>query len=730
MRTKSQEIVFSKAFIALAVFFGILLALVVTGISASVHKKSSDAALAVNIEYLKRQYSYYIEFNNTEEVKSLIRKSETAHLIDDCTEEVTEEHLKTHAEDISVTGITVLDDDLNLIAEYTTDGYGYKKLRDLLNPDVMRKAAQYDDNTYMRRIQAEDQSYVDVAIRKCPAGVVLVYRHTPKRYAVKSILSIQNLLDGFETEQNGIFVITDGDRIVASNDSRFTQDTISDADRKLVSDLRESGEADKMIMLSKDGESQHYFARYSHGREFYICAFLAEHQIYGNVLPVTGLAVLLYILAVGSIQIIRLRTVNGLISDQQQQEHFYQLELEEKNAELNHAIKQAETANLSKRNFLFNMSHDIRTPMNAIIGFANLAKRDIDDQEKVTQHLEKITISGQHLLALINDVLDMSRIESGKVTIEAIPVNVMEQMNLVSDVLRSDMDAKNLTFASKLVDVTDPYVYADALHINRVLMNIFANAVKFTPEGGTVTFIFRERPSTRNGFAFYDFIISDTGIGMSEEFKAHIFEQFSRERSSTVSRTQGTGLGMSIAQSLVSLMGGTIGVESELGKGTTFTVTLELERATKDVVLGSISEQTVEADVEDLTGKRVLLVEDNELNTEIALAILETAGFEVETAEDGSEAVNLVKEKDAGYYDLILMDIQMPIMNGYEATRAIRSLEDAEKASVPIIAMTANAFEEDKKNAYAAGMDAHITKPIDVKALLQTMSDVINGIKL
>ena len=729
MKTKSQEIVFSKAFIALAVFFGILLAIVVTGISASVHKKSSDAALAVSIEYIKRQYSYYIEFNNTEEVKSLIRKAETARLIDECDENVTEEHLKTHTEDLLTTGITVVDEDLNLIAEYTTDGFGYKRLRYLLNPDVIRKAAKYENNTYMRRIQAEDQSYVDVAIRHCPAGAVLVYRHTPKRYAVKSILSIQNLLDGFETEQNGIFVITDGDEIVASNDSRFTQDTISDADRKLVADLRETGEADKLIMLSKDGESQHYFGRYSHGREFYICAFLAEHQIYGSVLPVTGLALLLYILAVGSIQIIRLRTVNGLISDQQQQEHFYQLELEEKNAELNHAIKQAETANLSKRNFLFNMSHDIRTPMNAIIGFANLAKRDINDKEKVASHLEKITISGQHLLALINDVLDMSRIESGKVTIEAIPVNVMEQMNLVSDVLRSDMDAKQLTFASK-TEVTDLYVYADALHVNRVLMNIFANAVKFTPEGGTVTFILRERPSTRDGYAFYDFIISDTGIGMSEEFKAHIFEQFARERSSTVSRTQGTGLGMSIAQSLTQLMGGNIAVESELGKGTTFTVTFEFELTTKDVVLGSIAEEAVEADVEDLTGKRVLLVEDNELNTEIALAILETAGFVVETAADGSEAVALVKEKDAGYYDLILMDIQMPIMNGYEATRAIRSLEDAEKASVPIIAMTANAFEEDKKNAYAAGMDAHITKPIDVKALLQTMSDVINGIKL
>ncbi len=728
MKTKSQEIVFSKTFIAVSIFFGLLLAVVVTGISANIHKKSSDASLAASIEYIKRQYSYYIEFNNTEEAKSLIRKAETGRLISDCDENVTEEHLKSHAEDLLTTGITVLDENLNLLAEYTTDGFGYKRLYELLNPDVVKKAAKYPNNTYMRRIQAEDQSYVDVAIRSCPAGVVLVYRHTPKRYAVKSILSIQNLLDGFETEQKGIFVITDGQEIVASNDSRFQQDTISDADRKLVSDLRNSGEADKMIMLSKDGDTQHYFGRYSHGREFYICAFLAERQIYGDVVPVTGLAIILYIIAVGGIQIVRLRTVNSLISDQQQKEHFYQLELEEKNAELNHAIKQAEAANLSKRNFLFNMSHDIRTPMNAIIGFANLAKRDIDDKEKVGSHLEKIMISSRHLLGLINDVLDMSRIESGKVTIETLPVNVMEQMNLISDVLRSDMESKKLAYVHK-TDVTDSYVYADALHVNRVLMNIFANAVKFTPEGGTVTFVLRERPSTREGYAFYDFIISDTGIGMSEEFKSHIFEQFSRERSSTVSRTQGTGLGMSIAKSLTSLMGGEIQVESELGKGTTFTVTYEFKLTTKDNMLGSINEQSLDAKV-NLAGKRVLLVEDNELNTEIALAILETAGFEVETASDGSEAVELMKEKDAGHYDLILMDIQMPIMNGYEATRAIRSLDEAEKASIPIIAMTANAFEEDKKNAYAAGMDAHITKPIDVKALLQTMSDVINGIKL
>ena len=718
--------IFSRSILITVIVIGAALVLAVMFGVVQVEKRSSDTELATNIEYIKRQYSRYIEFNDTEAAKSLMRKAESARLIRDCDEDVTQEHLQMHADEIAATGITVLDENCNVIAEYTEDGVGYARFGNMLNTDTILKAMQHDNNTYMRRIRLSDESYVDVAIQQCSAGVLMVYRHTIKEFAQKSILSIQNILDGFDPEQYGTFIITDGAEIVASNDRNLLENVISEEDYKLVYDIRRSGQADKMITLKKDGESLRYFGRYSHGREFYICAFLSERQVYKNVLPAMAVTAVLYILLIGIVQFIRMRVEGRLISEQEEQERLYKRQLEKKNAELTGAIDKAEAANQSKRTFLFNMSHDIRTPMNAIIGFTDLAEQNIDDKAKVSDYLGKVMESSQHLLALINDVLDMSRIENGKVNIEAVPVCISDQMQLVKDVVQSDIEAKGLTYIEKTENLDDIYVYADSLHVNRVLMNILSNAVKFTPEGGKVTLTLRERKSPHAGYAYYDFIIEDTGIGMSEEFLEHIFEQFARERTSTVSRTQGTGLGMSITKSLVDLMGGDIKVSSELGKGSVFVVTLEFMLTTEDVVRGNATERVNHTSA-NLTNRRVLLAEDNELNMEIAVAMLEAVGFEIETARDGSEALDKVKAQPAGYYDLILMDIQMPMMNGYEATRAIRSLEDTDKANIPIIAMTANAFDEDKKNAYAAGMDAHISKPIDVKVLMQTMDEVLSG---
>ncbi len=728
MKSKSQGSVFSKGFIALAIVIGILLALAVMSINAYISKKNSDARLAAEIEYIKRQYSNYIEFNNTEAAKSLIRKAESARLIRDCDEEVSEEDLRRHVEELAATGVTIVDENCNIIAEYTKDGIGYDRFRHMLNTDTILKLMRYENNIYMNRVKLEDESYIDVAIEQCPSGALLVYRHTVKEFASKSILSIQNLLDGFDKEQNGTFVITDGSDIVASNDRSLLKDVISEADYKLVYDIRQNSQADKMFTLKKDGDSQRYFGRYSHGREFYICAFLSERQVYENTLPVVGLAIILYIFSIAMVQFVRLRSTNKLISEQKDLEHSYKLELEKKNAELTLAADKADTANRSKRDFLFNMSHDIRTPMNAIIGFTNLAEQNINDKSKLSDYLDKIMISSQHLLSLINDVLDMSRIESGKVSIETVPVCIKDQMELVKDVVHADIEAKGLTYIEKTENLDDIYVYADALHVNRVLMNILTNAVKFTPDGGKITYTMRERKSDREGYAYYDFIIEDTGVGISEDFIGHIFEQFTREKTTTVSRTQGTGLGMSITKSLIELMGGDISVQSELGKGTVFTVTLEFKLTTEDMVYGQAEKRFDPANIK-ASGWRVLLVEDNELNMEIAVAILESAGFKVETAGDGSEAVDMVKTHPADYYDLILMDIQMPTMNGYEATQAIRSLYDPDKARIPIIAMTANAFDEDKKNAYAAGMNAHIAKPIDVNALMRTVNEVMIGAK-
>ena len=722
MENKRSDTLFSTKFTVVALVVGFALMFIVAGMATYIEKRNTDKELATVIDYIKTQYNNYIEFNNTEAAKSLIRKAESAKLIQDCDEASTQEDLRQHAEELAATGITIVNSNLDTTVEYTKDGVGFEQFRHKLADNAILRVMLHDNDIYMKRIQLEDNSYVDVAIQKCPTGALLVYRHTIKEFATKSILSIQNLLDGYDPDVNGTFVITDGDEIVASNNDNFTSGNISKVNYQLVYDIRDAGKADTMVSVTSTEGNQRYFGRYSHGREYYICALVPERQIFEKTFPVVVITGLLYIFFIIGMQFLRLRTSSKLIAEQKEQEHLYQLELEKKNLELTDAVDKAEAANLSKRAFLFNMSHDICTPMNAIIGFTNLAEQNIDDKDKVGDYLGKIMSSSKHLLALINDILDMSRIENGKVNIEAVPVCIKDQMQLVEDVIKSEVEANGLTYIEKTENLDDIYVYADALHVNRVLVNILSNAFKFTPEGGTVTFTIRERKSPREGYAYYDFVIEDTGIGMSEEFQEHIFEQFAREKTSTVSHTQGTGLGMSITKSLVELMGGDITVQSELGKGSVFTVTLELQKTTEDMVSGKAVDHGTFSD-SDITGKRILLAEDNDLNMEIAVSILEAMGLDIETAKDGSVALEKIKAKPADYYDLVLMDIQMPMMDGYETTRAIRALDDPDKANVPIVAMTANAFAEDRKNAFDAGMNDHIAKPLDVEVVAQVITE-------
>ncbi len=527
--------------------------------------------------------------------------------------------------------------------------------------------------------------------------------------------------------------------------------------------------------------------------------------------------------------------------------------------ELADALALAEQASRAKTTFLNNMSHDIRTPMNAIIGFTALASTHIDNKERVLDYLEKIGKSSNHLLSLINDILDMSRIESGKVNIEEKPENLAEILHGLRDIIQADVHAKQLEFFIDTVDVTDENIYCDRLRLNQVLLNILSNAMKFTSPGGTVSMRITQRSISRTGYASYEFYIKDTGIGMSSEFVKTIFEPFTRERSSTVSNTQGTGLGMAITKTIVDMMGGTIEVRSEEGKGSEFIVVLDLrlrdeQRQTPRIErlaglrglvvdddintcqsvaqmlrqIGMRSEWTMYgkeavvrteealklgdqfhvyiidwlmpdlngietvrrirqvvgsgapiiilsaydwADIEeearmagvtdfvskplflsdlhrvllkacgdlmeeaapepllsldtDFQGRRVLLVEDNELNKEIAEELLYQEGFLVETAENGQEAVDAVRDREPGWFDVILMDVQMPVMDGYEATRQIRALPDPVRAHVPIIAMTANAFDEDRQAAAEAEMDGHVGKPIDIPDLLKILHDVL-----
>lgn len=396
-------------------------------------------------------------------------------------------------------------------------------------------------------------------------------------------------------------------------------------------------------------------------------------------------------------------------------------EMEQKKL-LEDALVQANRANQAKGIFLSNMSHDIRTPMNAIMGFTNLASAHLDDRDRVKEYLEKIQSSGGYLLSLINNILDMSQIESGSMHLAETLCSLPEILESLNDMMQIEADKKLLKLRMHLTEVGNEKIYCDRMRLSQILLNVVENSLKYTNPGGRVDLNVVQKKGAAPGFVNYEFCVQDNGIGMSPEFLTHVFELFEREKNTTSSGIGGTGLGLALTKSLVEMMNGKIEVESEPDRGTKVRIffTFRVEKQEEASRPESVEKQEAS---EPYTGK-ILLVEDNELNREIAQAILEDAGFETEWAENGQIAVDMVKKSPCGYYELILMDIQMPVMNGYEAAKAIRSLENPELSSIPILAMTANAFEEDRENALRSGMDAHIAKPVDVELLLQKMNSV------
>ena len=392
------------------------------------------------------------------------------------------------------------------------------------------------------------------------------------------------------------------------------------------------------------------------------------------------------------------------------------------------SMEKARVANEAKTRFLFNMSHDIRTPMNAIIGFSNLLEQNMDDKEKVKDYISKIKDSSSILLSLINYVLEMARIESGKTSLKEENTKIQEIMDSLEAVLEPTIQEKELNYRYH-AKIDHASVICDKTKLREILLNLMSNAVKYTPNGGTITVEVLEKEASKDGYVKYQFTVEDTGIGMSEEYLPHIFEEFTRERTTTESKVVGAGLGLPIVKSLIGLMDGTIDVKSKVNEGTTFTVTLEFLIAHEEK-----REQEKDAYHEmfsnDVKGKRILLAEDNDLNAEIAITILEDHGLKVERVEDGKQCIDVLEKMPERYYDVILMDIQMPNMNGYTATEMIRGLKNKERASIPIVAMTANAFEEDRKRAFEAGMNAHIAKPIEIEVLFSTLSNIFTSKKM
>ena len=435
------------------------------------------------------------------------------------------------------------------------------------------------------------------------------------------------------------------------------------------------------------------------------CTWYFDIEPEGGWIPWTqwvATAILSYLLS------LMVATLFYLYSSKKYQQEQYAVQLEK-------SAEQARNANEAKTRFLFNMSHDIRTPMNAIIGFSDLLEKNLDDRVKAKGYLKKIQSSSNLLLTIINQVLEMARIESGKAVLTLEPCNLSALFHSVNLVFEEDVKKKGIHFYVK-TNVEHKYAYCDQTKLQEIYLNIVSNAIKYTPQDHAITINIQEVPSMQENFARYIFICDDTGYGMSEDFVPHIFEEFSREHTTTENKIIGTGLGLSIVKSMIDLMGGTIQVESHEGKGTKFTVDVSLEIASSEDV-NETEDVSNEININERNHKRILLAEDNDLNAEIACEILKSEGYLVEHASHGQQCVEMLQEAEDGYYDLILMDIQMPFMDGYEACKEIRKMKDTQKANIPIIAMTANAFEEDKQMAIKAGMNDHVPKPMDMRVL-------------
>ena len=720
MNSNHLQTIFGKKFWLVCIAVGISLFGVVFALSRRADIQNCEQRLTGVMEFIKAQSADYTKYNDTAVAKSLVREAAAVHALEGLSLGCDEAALLEYARTLWLTGVSVLNAQGELVCEYTENGTGYAQLQSGIKMEPILSVIDYPQKTYVKRVELGGGNFVNVAVHSCAdgTGVVLAYRYIPAEFSQKSVLSIQTLLDGYEISPTGTLLVAEDNRVAASNDPTLIGMNIFESERLMS--IRRSGHADKLIRVYAPKGIEQCYGIYSHGRDYYLYAYVPARQVYTLTVMNLVITLVMYILILALVQVFRWNSAKDFFMQQEHSEQEYRKSLEQKNVALQLAVQRETKANLAKREFLFNMSHDIRTPMNAIIGFTALAQTHIDDRGQVEDYLKKISVSSQHLLSLINDVLDMSRIESGKVTLEAKPVHLPELVHELRDIVQAVVSEKDLSLTLDTVGVENEDVIADPLRLEQILINVLANAVKFTPDGGQISLWIVQKDTAPAGYADFEFHIKDNGIGMSEEFQKHIFEQFARERTSTVSKIQGTGLGMAITKSLVDMMGGRITVKSEQGKGSEFTISLRFP------IGEAKTEQTPPAAKASASaGKKLLVVEDNELNLEIASTLLKEAGFEVDTAENGKIAVEKVEAASADRYDLILMDIQMPEMDGYEATRRIRALPDTKKAALPIVAMTANAFEDDRKNALRAGMNGHIAKPLDIQKLFQVLSELL-----
>ena len=702
---------------------GVLLGICVATVSLfyffHAEKTEAEKRMVEIVNYIKVQCSTYTYYNESSESKSLLRAIESARQMSTNIERETEnggqlsqEFLKENLQTLWVDGIIVLDAEGKTESEYSMDESLTDEITEYLQKDIIMDFVGYEEKSYSERFTREDGSHIDIAAcaRKDAPGIVAIYYYTSPEFARNYTLTIQGLLNGYSTRNDGTIIVADEGIVVASNDqSLLGQNT---ADNEVVQAMKRHTDSQHIYHLKNEGIG--CYGIMLKQRDYYIYAYLQDTEVFHN-LPLSVISVIfLYFLMFSIFWFWTYRT--NLVHRKQEQEKD-----EKYKAELLIAAKKAEAANRAKTEFLQRMSHDIRTPINGICGMVDMAEHYADDMEKQTEYRTKVKEASNLLLELVNDVLDMSKLESGEIVLEELPFNLSSISREVFVVIEQMAAEQNIRILWEKKEIIHRDFIGSSEYVKRVMMNILSNAVKYNRENGYIYISCREFPSEQPEMTTMEFVCRDTGIGMADEFQQCVFEPFAQEHTGSRTKFAGIGLGMAIAKNLVEKMGGTITFESEEGAGTTFVIRVPF----KIDMDADKCEKLKDASEEAIKGLHILLVEDNELNMEIAEFMLQNEGAAVTKAWNGQEAVELFEKSRSGEFDVILMDIMMPVMNGYEATKKIRSLGREDAKTIPIIAMTANAFTEDRLRAKEAGMNEHIAKPVDVKLLVKAIYELV-----
>lgn len=700
--------------------FGMLLSLAAGMVSYGYTTAQAEQRFADVVDYVAKQSLSYDAFNSAYATKSLTRVMEIANEVardmerDGATNGAT---LERYTDRFNVSALIVTDASGNLVAESSTDDVGYEVLAAYLKEDPVLEVATHPLKSYIARITLADDSVADIgcATRQDGDGIVIAVRHQSAKAVASNTLKLQSLLEGYKTIDSGDIVIENDGKVVATN---AVEPTIMDVfdlpatDALIVDGIKERCLAGKVRLVNADGKW--YLGTYGKARKFYVYTYAPARHFFEVAAAVVAFVLALYGGGVAAVIMGRRRAESRRLTDLLQQERVY-------GDKLAKAAREASSANSAKTEFLRRMSHDLRTPINGIRGMVEVGNAHADDLSKQTECRSKIWTASGLLLDLANEALDMSRLESGQVDLDPVPTNLVNLNNEVRDILERQAQERLVTIVSDQNALEHPYVLVSVTHLKRLLVNIAGNAVKYNCPGGYVRLVCRE-VDAQNGIPAYEYTIADNGIGMSEEFQQHLYEPFSREEQQVEGASSGTGLGTSIAKELVELMGGTIDFTSKLGQGTTFTIRLPLERCDRGEVLTA---DCVEAsDGDTLKGIKILLVEDNDLNAEIAQFTLDRAGAIVLRAKDGETAVETFAASAPHEYDVVLMDIMMPGIDGLEATRQIRALDRQDAVTTPIIAVSANAFADDRKLSREAGMNEHLCKPVSSQELVKILANI------